>query len=482
VRRGRIVPIHRLLAVLAALSAGAVVGAVPVAAATAAPAAPAVQVAPEDCRSDAGTDTSERDPSSGSADTDTDTSRPETDTGTFDSDAGDGEVRIVVEIQIDFAVKDDPAVVAGSSGRGADSGSGSGSASSDESGADSGSGTGSDDPDESGNASTSSTDAASSGRLCPEPAPEDCLSPNAQPAPGDTVCFSEDLTEPLEITAGGTEQAPVRYRGNGVEVPGIRVDADHVVLEGFVSRGAEGTGIEVTGDGIVVRDNEVTQVMWAGDDLDAIRFFGDGIQLLGNRVHDLEGSGDIGDSHVDCMQTFATSGPGSSDVVIRGNRCEQIRSQCLMAEGPHDEGGSGEGQSRNWLFEDNYCDSHAEAQSVALEDIQDVTITGNEMVGTGNKAFALGAGTTGTVVRDNEIGPGYGREVGFDDPSAAEGYEGPPVSEDESGAALVAAPLWSLAGVVAARHTTSHRVGRRRRGGAPTGPGTTSAAPRLLHH
>ena len=97
-----------------------------------------------------------------------------------------------------------------------------------------------------------------------------------------------------------------------------------------------------------------------------------------------------------------------------------------MAEGPNDEGGSGQGESRNWLFDGNYCDSYAEAQSVALEDIQDVTISNNEMVGEGNKAFALGARSTGVVVRDNRIGPGYGREVEFDDPSAAQGYQGPP--------------------------------------------------------
>jgi len=54
------------------------------------------------------------------------------------------------------------------------------------------------------------------------------------------------------------------------------------------------------------------------------------------------------------MQTYATSGPGSSDVVIQGNRCEEIRAQCLMAEGPNDEGGLGEGVSRNWLFDGNY--------------------------------------------------------------------------------------------------------------------------------
>jgi hypothetical protein len=97
-----------------------------------------------------------------------------------------------------------------------------------------------------------------------------------------------------------------------------------------------------------------------------------------------------------------------------------------MAEGPGDDGGSGEGVSRGWVFDGNYCDSHAAAQSVALEDIQDVTISNNQMVGKATKAFALGKDSTGTVVRDNRIGSGYGREVGFDDSSAQDGYRGPP--------------------------------------------------------
>jgi hypothetical protein len=147
--------------------------------------------------------------------------------------------------------------------------------------------------------------------------------------------------------------------------------------------------------------------------------------VLHNTVHDLEAN-DVEDSHVDCIQTYATSGPGSSDVLIQGNRCEGIRAQCLIGEGPNDDGGSGEGVSRNWVFDGNYCDAHAKAQSVVLEDIQDVTISNNDMVGKGNKAFALGKASTGTVVRGNRIGPGYGREVGFDDPSARQGYQGPP--------------------------------------------------------
>ena len=55
-----------------------------------------------------------------------------------------------------------------------------------------------------------------------------------------------------------------------------------------------------------------------------------------------------------------------------------------------------------------------------------MTIADNERAGEANKAFALGQGSTGAVVRNNKIGSGYGREVGFDDPSAQEGYEGQP--------------------------------------------------------
>jgi hypothetical protein len=259
----------------------------------------------------------------------------------------------------------------------------------------------------------------------PPPAPERCLAPEETPAPGDAVCFSGELDEELRITTSGTPDAPVYYHGNGTVVPGIRINADNVVVEGFVSKGADGTGIIANGENVTVRNNEITQVDYAGDDVDAIRFFGNGAQILNNRVYDLEGN-DVEDSHVDCIQTFAVDLPGSSNVVIQGNRCEGIRAQCLMAEGPNDEGGSGEGVSRNWLFDGNYCDANAEAQSVALEDIQDVTISNNDMVGEGNKAFALGRDSTGVVVKDNRIGPGYSREVGFDDPSAAQGYQGPP--------------------------------------------------------
>lgn len=247
------------------------------------------------------------------------------------------------------------------------------------------------------------------------------------PHPGDVICLG-DMEQPLDITVGGTPTAPVTYSGTGTtRVPGIHAEADNIVIQGFVSDGAKDTGIWVSGENVTVQDNTITQVKYNDNDLDAMRFFGDGAKILHNTVHDLEGSSDIGESHVDCIQTFATSRPGSQNVVIQGNRCEGIRAQCLMAEGPNVEGGSGDGVSRNWVFEGNYCDAHADAQSVSVQDIQNVRISRNDMVGKANKAFALGQNSTGVVVTDdNKIGPGYKRAVGFDDPSVRAGYQGPP--------------------------------------------------------
>jgi hypothetical protein len=253
------------------------------------------------------------------------------------------------------------------------------------------------------------------------------------PKPGDVICFTGALSDPLKISTSGTAAAPIVYSGNGsTRVPGITAEADNVVIQGFVSDGADSTGIYTSGKNVTIQDNTITQVRHTDDDLDAIRFFGDGAKVLHNWVHDLEGSSNIGGSHVDCMQTYATSRPGSSNVVIQGNRCEGIRAQCLMAEGPNADtasgkGGGGEGVSRNWLFDDNYCDAHAEAQSVALQDVQNVTLSNNIMAGKANKAFALGQDSTGTIVKGNTVGAGYEREVGFDDDSARDGYQGPPV-------------------------------------------------------
>jgi hypothetical protein len=129
------------------------------------------------------------------------------------------------------------------------------------------------------------------------------------------------------------------------------------------------------------------------------------------------------------MQTYAHSEPASSNIVIEANRCTspQFR-QCLMAAGPRDfeDGASGVGRSTNWLVTGNYFECHAEAQTVALQDIHDVTFTRNDFQGTGNKAIALQKDATGaTVAGDNVKGSGYKQLVEIDHSSARKGYRGP---------------------------------------------------------
>jgi hypothetical protein len=128
------------------------------------------------------------------------------------------------------------------------------------------------------------------------------------------------------------------------------------------------------------------------------------------------------------MQTFAHSEPASSQVLIAANRCEGLTAQCVTAEGPNDfeDGASGVGRSADWLITGNYFECHADAQTIQLQDIHNVTFTKNTFAGTGHKAIALGLDATDvTVAADNVLGAGYERLVGFDDESARTGYTGP---------------------------------------------------------
>ena len=106
--------------------------------------------------------------------------------------------------------------------------------------------------------------------------------------PGDTVCFTGELPDRLVIDQGGTSDSPVTYSGNSqAVVPGITARADHIVIEGFVVADADSTGIWASGTNIVVRDNDISAVNRAGDDVDAIRFFGDHITIAHNWAHDV---------------------------------------------------------------------------------------------------------------------------------------------------------------------------------------------------
>jgi hypothetical protein len=251
---------------------------------------------------------------------------------------------------------------------------------------------------------------------------------------GDTVCFTGALTGRLNIRGGGTPGAPIVYSGMGTAtVPGITARGNNIVLEGFVSKGAQDHGIYVSGSNITVQDNDISSVNIGSDDVDAMRFFGDNITIQHNYSHDIWANpGKGGSPHTDCMQTYTSdSESASSNIKILNNKCasSQFR-QCLMAEGPHDDDGDGEGngvgQSANWTVSGNYFECHAPAQTVALQDIQNVTFSNNNFAGTGNKAIALQKRASGaTVTNDNVKGPGYKQLVGIDDNSARQGFKGP---------------------------------------------------------
>ncbi len=74
-------------------------------------------------------------------------------------------------------------------------------------------------------------------------------------------------TEPLVVPSGGTADYPVTIRAHGKwpgPLPGIRIDGEGVVVEGFTVARAEGDGITVGGDLVRIRDCVVRDCAGAG--------------------------------------------------------------------------------------------------------------------------------------------------------------------------------------------------------------------------
>jgi Right handed beta helix region len=253
-------------------------------------------------------------------------------------------------------------------------------------------------------------------------------------SPGDVVCLTGDLSNRLEITAGGTPGKPVTYSGGGnTTVQGIDVTTDNVIVEGFESKDAKNMGARLQGNNITFRDNTIKHPVYDGDDTDGLRFFGDDITILHNTVKDVSDGSDCGDNgcgdgpHPDCMQTFYSQRyPTSSDVMIEGNRCDDIAAQCVIAEGPvlPDEGVNGPGESADWTVYDNYCNTGA-AQAMQYKDVKNVTIADNFFDGSNNKAISLSNASTGAHVGGNKLGPNTAKLITFDDGDESAGYIGP---------------------------------------------------------
>src|SRR5882757_2493807 len=242
--------------------------------------------------------------------------------------------------------------------------------------------------------------------------------------PGDVVCLDAVAkTKRLKITKGGTADKPVTYAGAGQEVGGIDVEADNVIVDGYTMTKPSAPGIEIHGNNVTVQNNTVTAPK--GGDGDGLRFFGDNITIRHNTISKTDNSTG---AHADCMQTFATDDEdiASKHLVIDGNRCEQVDNMCLMPEGPNSEAGdgSGKGVSEDWTFSNNYCQTKEASQTLMVDDVQHLTVTGNTWAAGPDHAIGLQNKTTDAHVSDNKLDPSIKCEVGIDQ-SSKKGYQGP---------------------------------------------------------
>ena len=223
-------------------------------------------------------------------------------------------------------------------------------------------------------------------------------------APG-IVCITSDQAS--RITVDTPNQI---IDGQGHTAVGITVNADNVTVQNFNFTNCAGNCVWTKGTNNVVQDNSISQVYYAGDDIDGLRFFGDGAKILRNRFFDIL-KGAENDAHLDCMQTYATpsAGGGTAGVVIADNHCQDPHfHQCLMVEGPGstDGGGGGVGVTKGWVIEGNYFQCYAN-QTIALRDAHDFVIRNNDFAGAGGKAVQQTDGTSGITLRDNSLGKGY---------------------------------------------------------------------------
>lgn len=241
------------------------------------------------------------------------------------------------------------------------------------------------------------------------------------------ICVTGSLANTrLSVTTGGTSpDMPVMVIGNGhTPVKGVTVKADNVLVTGFQVIGAKAPGIEITGNNIGVFNNTVKHP--TGGDYDGLRFFGSHLSIVNNTITDISPNGS--GAHADCMQTFTSGGgPPSNNVLISGNRCDNIDNQCLMAEGPGDIGDGGDSKdtgrtSANWMYTDNSCTFNA-SQVLMIEAIQNVKIKNNAFTGKADKAIGLDIKSTGASVAANKL-IGIKAAVGMSADSKP-GYQGP---------------------------------------------------------
>jgi hypothetical protein len=241
-------------------------------------------------------------------------------------------------------------------------------------------------------------------------------------SPGDKICITGDLGDfRMKVNYSGTEQAPIQVVGDGqTRVRGIDVDASYVLVDGFTVLNAASPEIQLNGVNITLQNTVARHATTEG--YDSVQFFGDNIKILHNTLGGNSGDPAETPSCIETSSTDASSSP-SRNVLIDSNRCENTTYACLSAAGPHGPRGTGQGQTSEIRFTNNYC--QAQVAAVSLNDVQSATISGNVVEGP-DHAWSLQNNSTGAKVAGNTIAPGTAYEVGMDDSSKA-GYQGPSV-------------------------------------------------------
>ena len=272
----------------------------------------------------------------------------------------------------------------------------------------------------------------------------------AQAQPGATVCLSGDdfHDAELEMTTSGTPEQPITIVADGATMRSLRVEADHVVIQGLTLRDgdgltmsgrglvasnnviynaaenglacldcvdtiiesntvqrADGTGIYLAGRQITVRGNTVSEsVLRTQRDADGIRFFGIGHRLIGNTIKDIKARGYGGEGpHTDCFQTYDTDqGAPTYDVVIAENVCTNVDVQCLIATIDDPRAASGPPGQPTITFVGNTCEVNG-SQAVLLRNFPRVNIRDNRFSGPGDRAVQLSGESTNCTVVGNTV-------------------------------------------------------------------------------
>lgn len=268
---------------------------------------------------------------------------------------------------------------------------------------------------------------------------------------GDTVCLTGGrfAGQKVVVDRSGQPGRPIVVAGDAVRMASLVVTGAHIVVQGFVTVDgdgvvlsgqdlvardnyveragqdgiscerdcadvliedntvvrADGTGIIVEGQRITVRGNDISHSeRRKADDADGIRFFGTGVQLVGNTVHDITDAGYTSDPpHTDCFQTYDNNRPPTVDAVISDNVCRNVDHQCLIATAEESGHSSAVGRSHGILFTRNDCQVGA-SQAVLVQWFPGVAVRDNRL---GGAHLARGAifldGSTGGEFRADTV-------------------------------------------------------------------------------